>query len=210
AHASNLMIWDDHEIRNSWGGFAHDRDPRSPEFFVGTIARTVFQRFQRALWAAPDPEVPHEGHAHAWGRIGVLLLDQRTGRSFHYDPERRYLGPSQWAWLRHELHTGALSRVKVLALVTSVPLCYVGRVVAVAGGLAISDLRDHWTHPDHRTEQVELLTEIRRWLAADAGRRVLVIGGDVHVGGKTRIEHRVDDGSWQPLCEQIITSPITN
>jgi phosphodiesterase/alkaline phosphatase D-like protein len=46
AHASNLMIWDDHEVRNSWGGYAVDRDPESDEFYVGGIAREVFQQYQ--------------------------------------------------------------------------------------------------------------------------------------------------------------------
>lgn len=209
AHASNLMIWDDHELRNSWGGFDHDRDPGSDERFVGSIARTVYQRFQRALWSNPDPTVTHEAHAHAYGNVGVVFLDQRTGRSFRYDPERPYLGPTQWAWLRAELASGSLSNVGVLAVVTSVPLCYVGRVTAGAGGFAVRDLRDHWSHPDHVTEQIELLTEIRRWLEADAKRRLLVVGGDVHVGGLTRVEYRAA-GGWEPLCTQIITSPITN
>ncbi len=209
AHASNLMIWDDHEVRNSWGGYDHDRDPNSDEWFVGTIARTVFQRFQRALWGAPDSTAVHEAHVHAYGQVGVLFADLRTGRSFSYHPERPYLGPAQWTWLRQELHSGTLSQVNALAIVTSVPLCYVGRVTAGAGGIVVSDLRDHWTHPDHITEQIEFFAEIRRWLGADANRRVLIVGGDVHVGGRTILEQRVS-GEWQPLCEQIITSPITN
>ncbi len=209
AHASNLMIWDDHEIRNSWGGFAEDRDPTSDAFFVGRVARRVFQQFQRALWGDGDLAAPHEAHAHAYGDFGVLFLDQRTGRSFAHTPERPYLGTPQWSWLRQEMRSGALANARALILVTSVPLCYVNGAVASAGGFAISDLRDHWTHPDHRTEQIELLTEIRRWLRAAPDRELLVVGGDVHVGGRTLIEEKVGV-AWRPLCRQIITSPITN
>jgi phosphodiesterase/alkaline phosphatase D-like protein len=208
AHACNLMIWDDHEVRNSWGGYATDRDPDTDEFFVGSIAREVSQQYQRALWSAADASAPHEGHAHAYGELGVLFLDQRTARSFAHQPQRPYLGTSQWTWLRHELQSGSLSKVRALVLVTSVPLCYVSTFASNTWDWAVSDLRDHWTHPDHRTELVELLVELRRWLAT-AGREVLVLGGDVHVGGRTVIEHQ-HQGAWQPLCEQLITSPVTN
>ncbi|MEZ6038002.1 MAG: alkaline phosphatase D family protein [Planctomycetota bacterium] len=209
AHTSNLMIWDDHELRNSWGGMREDRDPASAEFFVGLVAREVFQHLQRALWGDVDAAATHEGHAHAYGELGVLFLDQRTARSFSYTPQRPYLGVDQWRWLREELRSGRLANARALVLVTSVPLCYVSTFSSGNFDWMISDLRDHWTHPDHRTELIEMLVEIRRWLDRDPGRTVLVVGGDVHVGGKTQVL-RPSGNDWVPMCTQLITSPITN
>lgn len=208
ANASNLMIWDDHEFRNSWGGLPEDKDPRSDAMFVGRIARAVAQGFQSALWGDVVDRA-HDGHAHAYGELGVVFLDQRTARSFTACPQRPYLGADQWAWLRSELHQGKLSKVRALLVIASVPVCFIGTTIASNLDWAMSDLRDQWSHVDHRTEMIELLTEIRRWLAVSPDRKLTLLGGDVHVGGFSKVEY-CDDGQWRPLCDQLITSPITN
>ncbi len=210
ATASNLMIWDDHDVRNGWGSHAQDRNRDSNRFWVATIARRLFQDFQRRLWAEPDASVPHEAHAHTYGKIGIVFLDQRGGRTFGYDEQRPYLGGAQWRWLRDTLASPAFSRVTALLLVTSVPLLYVGERAAAVGGIAFSDLRDQWSHPDHRAEQCELVALLKSWRAASDERTVAVLGGDVHVGGRSVVESRSDSGEWSRLFEQFITSPITN
>ena len=208
ANASNLMIWDDHEFRNSWGGLAEDRVADSDAMFVGQIARSVSQGFQSALWGEVVDR-KHDAHAHAYGELGFVFLDQRSARSFAPCPLRPYLGAVQWQWLRHELHQGKLSNVRALMVIASVPVCFVGTTIASNFDWAMSDLRDQWSHVDHRTELIEMLTELRRWLAASPHRTVMLLGGDVHVGGLSRIEFR-DGDAWRHLCDQLITSPITN
>ena len=210
SHASNLMMWDDHEVRNSWGGFEEDRDKDSDAYFVASIARAVFQQYQRALWADVDPSVEHEGHAHTYGKLGLLFLDLRSARSFSFSHERPYLGTAQWEWIRRELRVGKLSQAQSLAIVSPVPICYVSSFSSGQFDGLVSDLRDHWTHPDHLTEFTEMLVEVRRWLAADPSRCVLFLGGDVHVGGETSIQCRTPDSHWEELCRQLITSPVTN
>jgi phosphodiesterase/alkaline phosphatase D-like protein len=208
ANASNLMIWDDHEFRNSWGGLAEDKDADSDAMFVGQIARSVSQGFQSALWGEVVDR-HHDAHAHAYGELGFVFLDQRSARSFSPCPQRPYLGVDQWAWLRKELRDGKLSTVRALMVIASVPLCFVSTTIASNLDWAMSDLRDQWSHVDHRTEMIEMLTEIRRWLEADPQRTVMLLGGDVHVGGFSRVEFR-DGDEWRHLCDQLITSPITN
>ncbi len=211
ANTSNLMIWDDHEIRNGWGSHEEDRDPTSNEYFVGDIARKVFQEYQRGLWAPPDATVAHEGHAHAYGTTGVVFLDQRGARSFAYDASRPYLGRAQMAWFDQTLASPAFAKVTALLVVTSVPLLYVGERAADLGGLVASDLRDQWSYASHCTEQFELITRLRRWKEEDRHRTVAVVGGDVHVGGRTVLEEKVPDSElWRPILTQFITSPITN
>jgi phosphodiesterase/alkaline phosphatase D-like protein len=210
ATASNLMIWDDHEVRNGWGSHERDRNPDSNRYWIATIARRLFQDFQRRLWAEPDESVEHEGHAHAYGRCGIVFLDQRGARTFTYDDERPYLGRAQWRWLRDTLRSAEFSQVTALLLVTSVPLLYVGESAAEFGGFGFSDLRDQWSHPKHRDEQAELVELIRNWKAGSLERAVAVLGGDVHVGGRTVVEELNGAGEWGRLFEQFITSPITN
>lgn len=43
ANVSNLMIWDDHEIRDDWGSRDTDCDRASVEFRIGTLARQVYR-----------------------------------------------------------------------------------------------------------------------------------------------------------------------
>jgi hypothetical protein len=90
--------------------------------------------------------------------------------------------------------------------VTSVPLVYLGGNITRLGTYAADDLYDHWSHPLHAKEQVEMVRALREWKAARGGQReLLVVGGDVHVGGHTYIKHE-----GVKIFDQLITSPITN
>lgn len=212
ASTSNLMIWDDHEIRDGWGSQKCDYDKSSPEFYVGTLARKVFREYQRQLWDDIDvDEVPgsgYEHHFHTWGSIGVMFVDQRGGRSFERDAEKPYLGTKQWNDISNALSTGGLfSDVRALLVVTSVPLVYLSSGITTKGSMIdmVEDLKDHWAYLPHRKEQIEMIRLLRRWKEASDDRNVLVIGGDVHVGGHTSIEHYDKE-----IFKQFITSPVTN
>jgi hypothetical protein len=210
ANVSNLMIWDDHEIRDDWGSRDTDCDQSTVEFRIGTLARQVYREYQRQLWDDFDPNTPpatgEEQHHHVWGPIGLLFVDQRGGRSFGREPARPYLSSPQWNKIVNELEKGDLSTVRALIVVTSVPLCYLGSQTTDLGTSYSDDLYDHWSHPQHAKEQVEMVRALREWKEANLGQReLLVVGGDVHVGGHTEIEH-----AGSTIFKQLITSPITN
>lgn len=210
ANVSNLMIWDDHEIRDDWGSRLADGVAGSPEHTVGTLARRVYREYQRQLWDDFDtdtdpPAGELEHHEHRFGGIGVLFLDQRGARSFDRDPTRPYLGSSQWTALEASLGAGVLADVRALIVVTSVPLVYLGNGTSSVGAHVVDDLRDHWAYGPHRKEQIEMLRRLRVWKQAAPDRELLVVGGDVHIGGHTEIRH---DG--RPVFRQLITSAITN
>jgi phosphodiesterase/alkaline phosphatase D-like protein len=210
ANVSNLMIWDDHEIRDDWGSRDTDCDPNSVEFRIGMLARQVYREYQRQLWDDINPTtLPNTGeeqHHHVWGPIGVLFVDQRGGRSFGREPARPYLSTQQWEKIVHELEKGHLSKVRALIVVTSVPLCYLGAKTTSLGTSYSDDLYDHWSHPQHAKEQIEMIRILRLWKEARPGQReLLVVGGDVHVGGHTHIEH-----AGATIFKQLITSPISN
>lgn len=205
ANVSNLMIWDDHEIRDDWGSRPEDSNPDSVEYRIGTLARQAYREYQRQLW----DDLPHsdaEHHFHVWGNIGVLFCDLRGGRSFTRDAARPYLSTPQWNDISTALTTGVFSTVRALIVVTSVPLVYLGRHITDLGTSAADDLFDHWSHPLHNKEQVEMVRALREWKEAAPGQReLLVVGGDVHVGGETRIMR-----DKTAIFKQLITSPITN
>lgn len=210
ANVSNLMIWDDHEIRDDWGSREADYDPKSSEYRIGTLARQVYREYQRQLWDDFDinvkPNTSDEHHFHVWGAIGVLFVDQRSGRSFGRDAARPYLGTRQWDQIEGALKTGDLSKVRALIAVTSVPLVYLGRNVTNLGSSFADDLYDHWSYVIHSKEQIEMLRALREWKQGGNNQKeLLVVGGDVHVGGYTDIKHE-----GKTMFKQLITSPITN
>jgi len=142
-----------------------------------------------------------------WGRIGVLFVDQRGGRSFPTDVARPYLGSPQWKEIATVVTVGRFSQCDVLVVVTSVPLAYIGMGTTGVGRHVVDDLMDHWALPAHPKEQVEFIRALRKWKqAAAAGQReVIVVGRDVHVGGHTDIEH-----NGEVIFRRLISSPITN
>lgn len=210
ARVSNLMIWDDHEIRDDWGNRVEDRDPDTGAHWIGTLARRVYREYQRQLWDQLDvdatPTSGFEHHVHRFGEIGLVFLDLRGGRTFERDTARPFLGTPQWESLQGALSPeGVLATARALVVVSPVPLVYLGRVAAGVGSLFTDNLQDHWSFGDHRKEQLELLRALRRWKDAAPGRDLVVVCGDAHVGGRTEIFH--EDTK---IFEQLVTSPITN
>ena len=207
ARVPNLMIWDDHEIRDDWGSRADDSDPATASYHIGTLAHDVFREYQRQLWQDPAvwPGARFEDHFHKWGPIGVLFVDQRGGRSFERDAARPYLGVPQWNRISNALKPGGyFDDVRALIVVTSVPLVYLGDSITNGGSGVVDDLQDHWAFGAHRAEQVQMLRALRRWKGV-GGRELLAVGGDVHIGCQTDIEHEDET-----IYKQLITSPITN
>jgi hypothetical protein len=97
--------------------------------------------------------------------------------------------------------------VRALIVVTSVPLLYLGSKITNQGTGISDDLFDHWSHPINAKEQIEMLRALRQWKGdvATTQKELLVVGGDVHVGGYTQVKHEKN-----PIFKQMITSPITN
>ena len=213
ANVSNLMIWDDHEIRDDWGSRPGDADSSAKGYYVGTLARRVFREYQRQLWddfdVDADPDYGSEHHLHSWGSLGVLFVDQRGGRSFGREASKPYLSTAQWDAITTSLEdpAGEFASVRSLLVVTPVPLVFFTSSITEASSNLMDDLKDHWAYGPHRNEQIEFIRALRRWQrggnSGAGARRVLVLGGDVHIGCKTRIKHNGDT-----IFNQLITSPM--
>ncbi len=77
-------------------------------YFLGNIARRAYYEYQKQLWEdISDDMETHlvDSHVHVFGNIGVLFLDLRGGRSFHYDKNysANFLGPAQWTMIDRAL-----------------------------------------------------------------------------------------------------------
>lgn len=145
AHASNLMIWDEHEITAGWGDRPALADPERPEHHVARMGWEVYREYQRQLW---DPEALARGYPQEagggvteitrqrWGEVGLLMLDVRGGRGFRQlDREAQepaqgdlpYLSPQQWEVLDQALAAdGELASARALIVVTPTPVVFIG------------------------------------------------------------------------------------
>lgn len=220
SQVSNLMILDDHEVRDDWGSNDVDKRRDTPEYYVGLLARQVYWEYQRALREDVDDvrarmTNKHEAYYHIIGDVGILVLDLRAARSFLASSagEKIFLGEDQWndlnSWLFGTQGSPlATPQIKSLIVVCSVPLIFLNKKLTEALPKMRSDLddfRDHWIFGKQYPEQIELLEMIRKWLSSHPNRNCVVLGGDVHIGGSTTIKK---DG--KVVCEQLTSSAVCN
>ena len=233
ASVSNVFIWDDHEIRDDFGSLEEDADPDSLAHQIGLVARSVYREYQAAL-TREESEIYTSDLEHllyVMGNVGIIILDQRGGRSFYKAANRDdesacqgYLGRAQWEDLEREIvdENGmfASDDIQHLVVATSVPLVYLNSVLTDAGAQLdpINDLKDHWAYGDHEEEQSRMIDMLLTWKYGDPhattpynNRTVTVVAGDVHVGLHSLIRRPCDvKGSPDQVLMQFTSSAITN
>lgn len=213
ARCPNLMIYDDHEIRDNWGDNSSDRDAGSVDFFVARCAWIVTLEYQRQLHEDVDfsnlGAIKKDYHFHVIGKVGFMFLDIRGSRTFHRvkDDKKPYLGSKQWEDIKQAMgDDGIFHKVQVLVVCSPAPLVFlVPSITNVAGKTVhrLEDFKGHWSA--HKKEQVEMIECLQQWKVSGKGRQVLVLGGDVHCGGHSSILK-----SGEVLFYQLTTSAIAN
>eukprot|EP00440_Ansanella_granifera_P009825 gb/GFBE01010646.1/.p1 GENE.gb/GFBE01010646.1/~~gb/GFBE01010646.1/.p1 ORF type:complete len:518 (+),score=96.82 gb/GFBE01010646.1/:1-1554(+) len=213
ANVSNLMIFDDHELRDDWGDRDTDRDKSSATYFVSEQGYRVMLDYQHQLFedvdSAGDISTVKDHLCMVLGKLGLLFLDVRGGRTFHMagDEEDRQcwpLGSRQMQDIR-DAFVGPLSSCNLLLAIAPVPLVYLSAKMNWLISKKVDDFEGHWVVEAHKSTQIQILDMLRQWKDASSARRLLLIGGDVHVGGNTTVFH-----DEKKLCEQLISSPIAN
>lgn len=206
ANVPNLMVWNDHEIRQGWGGRPGDADGQSGARWVARLARQVYREYQRELWDSCEPDATppsgFEHHVHRLGGIGLVFLDVRGGRSFEPDAARPFLGTPQWEQLGAALSdAGELAGIRGLVVVCPVPLAWFGGQPSAW----LEGFTDHFSHRDHRKEQVELLRALRRWKQANDKREVLAVVAGVGAGAASELRHQ-----GTRLFDQLVLGPVSD
>lgn len=186
------LIWDDHEIINSYGAMQEHFDLPGRALFGA--AATAFDELQGSR--NPPPLVPG---SRTWGSrrgpAAFLALDLRTHRNFK---EGILLGEEQRngvrAWLESEARNA-----RVLFVAASVPVLHLPKTFQVLGG--IGDIRDQWENAC-RADRAWLLHLLRDF--EDGGRRrAVVLGGDAHAASAAHLSDRSGHAIWQ-----VVSSPL--
>jgi hypothetical protein len=217
ANVPNLMIYDDHDIRDDLGD--------KPEHFPGApgpirvvleCGRKACVEYQRQLlgpvnvgdeYDAPRLDVENHFLGH-WGEYGVMLLDSRGNKTFNPVPgdPRPYLGTSQWQMIYGALAPGGdFERVKTLVVGTQIPLFFFSRSLTERIAKKGDDFEGHWAYGNNQYEMYELLGLLRAWKLRDPSRRIVMVGGDMHLGGYSNVFWGQDF-----FCQQMLVGPISN
>jgi len=212
ANIPNLMIFDDHDFRDDWGDRPEDRDENSIDRFLAGIAYRVGISYQRLLHD-DELEPKYDYHMHVFGDVGLLFVDVRCCKSFHWqseDAEAPMLGKAQWAAIDAALAPGGMfSDCKALLALVPEPIGYVSRALTkIMGNTVCDDLLGQWSAEAHRAEVPRFLQALKAWRELGSNKQVLILAGDVHEGGWTDLILQNVEGDGR--IRQLTTSAIAN
>lgn len=207
ANCPSLMVFDDHEIRDDWGDRPGDKDQASLDWFLACECFYVVCEYQRTLYE--DVNLQAQWGPQTWpkqtfffqtfGDVGVYMQDIRGCKTFHYNHQTDHqfpmLGAHQWGELDRALSPGgAFSNCRMLIVAGPEPYAYATTKATMQGAKVIDDMYGHWMAEKHVPELARFLHSIFRWRqqAPLGAREVVLLGGDVHEGGWTRIKHLED------------------
>lgn len=212
ANCSNLMIYDDHEIRDNWGDIKDDWEKDSPDFFIAHCAWIVSLEYQRQLYTDINltnlQAIKKDYHFHIVGNVGLMFLDIRGSRTFHrvQDDENPYLGSRQWEDIEKSLRKeGIFDKLKMLVICSPAPLVFLQHTITSTASNVnqLEDFKGHWSvHPHEQQRMIDCLSQ---WKNSKEHRDILILGGDVHCGG-----HSIGRKGNDIAFYQLTTSAIAN
>ena len=219
ASIPTVMMWDDHDVFDGWGSYADGRQNWPVYRAIYAAARKYFALFQIRS-DARNRSLLRAGAARKTGdhftlglRLGsflVLALDVRSERT-----PTRLLNDAHWddvtAWMQRELDARGTAGEKIsLLVVTGVPVVW-RRFNALARnfpGLQ-DDALDHWSDHDHEGERDKLIHHLFAWGEHPATDRIVLLAGDVHVGGLGVLEDLTGERRQHEIV-QVVSSAIVH
>ena len=212
-----VMMWDDHDVFDGWGSYADGRQDWPVYAAIYAAARKYFALFQirsaprsRSLLRSGSArrEGEHFSLGLRFGSYAVLALDARSERT-----PTSLLKEAHWndvrGWMDARLGALAAAGEKVtLLVVTGVPVVWarfkwVGRH---APGLE-DDALDHWNDPAHEGDRDRLIFHLFKWGESEAIQRIVLLAGDVHVGGLGVLEDLSGQRRQREIV-QVVSSAI--
>ncbi len=197
-------ILDDHEIRDNYGSSPDHSSERWRAIREG--ARDAFYDYQASRVLTPHEASASFHYGFVNGPVAVFVMDLRSERradarvvSVCSDGQFEALG----SFLERHAER------PVAAIVVSVPVAHVSDKPAWVGlkllGQA-TDVADRWSNPKAIADRDRLLRLLRAHQRAHPEQRMMLLGGDIHVGCLFRIEWA---DSVPPLY-QFTSSAISN
>jgi len=215
ANVPNLMLLDDHEVRDDWGWRQEDYDPNTAkcDYFYGQLARRVYYEYQRQLredidWNNLD-SLKCEYHEHILNGVGIVFVDYRGSRSWFredFNEKSPQLGTKQAEWVQSLfVKEGKFKDLNSVLFISAIPMLFFSHLLTNTAAMAgFDDVKEHWSYKNDE-EMKKILNLLKDWKAGKKGRELTLIGGDVHIGGHTDLFF-----GKKGVFKQFTTSAINN
>jgi len=210
ANVPNLMICDDHEFRDDWGFNPDDYKAGTLDHFYGELVRRLYYEYQRQLredipWedlASMKCEYFHE----VLNGVGVSFMEYRGARSWFREHElnKTHIGKAQKEWLESLYKKGGeFEQLNSTIFISPLPLFILNKLNSNVAYHVSDDIQEYWTYRSI-PQLVELLELLRAWKERKAGKEIIVVGGDVHLGGITDVMYK-----GRKIFTQFVSSGIS-
>jgi alkaline phosphatase D len=198
-------ILDDHEIYDDWGSLpAADEQRRERIVQGGRLAYMDYQGARESAWDGQTLPAAHD-YQFRYGTVAGFVFDLRSERSM---AQGRVVSEEQLG--RFESFLADNAGAEALLLVTSVPFVHIPEWLARKGPQFAPgvDFVDHWSAPHNLADRARIVTLLRRHLEKPQanGQKVVIVGGDVHVGGAFALRLV---GTGRPVF-QLTSSAVSN
>ena len=209
SHVPNIMMPDDHDIFDNFGWKSTLFDTSSFDYFWSKQARFVFYQYQRQLREDIDfanyEQTSNEFFSVILNKVGFIFLDIRGIRTWHKvagDPDSE-LGSLQTKVVDEAFSdTGIFNDVRAVVVVSTIPIVLFPKQITQAAEKYVVDLEEHWDYK-HEDELHTFFDLLRRWQSKNPNKELLIVGGDVHLGGHTELYYHKNN-----FVHQLVTSGI--
>jgi len=209
ANVPNLTICDDHEFRDDWGYKSRDITPGKPDHYYGELARRVYYEYQRQLREDINfdrlEDLRCEYYDEIIHGVGVSFMEYRGCRSWFKEEKLKEtkIGEKQSAWISSLYEKkGKFDKLSATLFISPLPIFFLSRSLSKIVRLKVNDIQEYWMY-DSVDQLIGLVGLLRRWKDRKDNRDILVLGGDVHMGGKSDIIFQ-----GEKIFSQLVTSAV--
>jgi alkaline phosphatase D len=197
---------DDHEVVDNFGSDPRHAGPEWQALREGALDAFYDYQASRVLGARPRGADADNHYSFVYGTCSIFVMDLRSARR-SVERGTQIYSPAQFASLERFLAVNAAQ--KVIALVVTVPIIYLESWVVDAATALVgegSDVADRWNHAKSVDQRDLLMALLRAHHARHPQQRLVVLGGDIHVGCAFRLDW---DAGGPPLW-QFTSSAVSN
>jgi len=201
-------ICDDHEVFDDWGSKPEHAAPPWSTIIAG--AREAYLDYQgsRQLgWSGAAGSAPAAcDYGFRYGTVATFVFDLRSERQA--GPTARVISGAQLD--RFKAFLAANRDAHVVLVVTSVPFVHLPEWLTEAGEAVEGtnvDFPDHWSAERNQADRAKVLEAIRQHLDTVPKQKLIVVGGDVHIGCAFTLKFV---GGAKSEFYELTTSSVTN
>jgi len=206
ANTPNMMMFDDHDIIDGWGDDIKHWTEGTDEYIIGSCARSVLEMYQIQLHhdISRTSYQSHYFYNQSFEKTNLVFLDVRGCKTFYRDKSGTYLGRKQQDWIENTICCDN-SSTNHLILISPIPFIVLSSLFTNNSSFLFRDVIGIWNYDEYIDDLKKLILVLTKWKSSQNGRKITLVGGDVHFGGFTNINF-----NGEHLMSQLITSPISN